>query len=340
MKKLCLIVALCLILSACSPTLQHESLRRSDTFLDLFDTVTTLVSCSHSQEEFSALCDSAYTALLRYHRLFDIYHEYEGMANLKTVNDNAGVAPVQVDAELIAFLKDCRAYYDLTDGNVNVAMGAVLQWWHAARENALRDPQAADLPDMADLFTAAAHCDISALEIDEEASTVYLRDAQMRLDVGAVAKGWACQRVAESLPEGILLSIGGNVCATGPKQMPNTSWVIGVQDPDGGDAYLQKIEILRGSVVTSGDYIRRFEVNGKYYHHIIDPQTLLPSDLWRSVTVICDDSGLADALSTALFLVPYTQGEEMLKKVGAHAMWVAPDGQQYFSDGFPSYLVG
>lgn len=116
--------------------------------------------------------------------------------------------------------------------------------------------------------------------------------------------------------------------------------MIGVQDPDGGDAYLQKIEILRGSVVTSGDYIRRFEVNGKYYHHIIDPQTLLPSDLWRSVTVICDNSGLADALSTALFLVPYTQGEEMLKKVGAHAMWVAPDGQQYFSDDFPSYLVG
>ena len=160
----------------------------------------------------------------------------------------------------------------------------------------------------------------------------------MRLDVGAIAKGWAAQRVSEIAPEGLLISVGGNVCATGPKDSQGTPWVVGVQDPKGGDAYLHTLYLTEGSIVTSGDYQRAYVVDGELYHHIIDPGTLYPSTLWRSVTIVCDNSALADALSTALFVLPQEEGQKLLEKCGAQAMWVAADGTIAYSPGFSKFV--
>ena len=167
---------------------------------------------------------------------------------------------------------------------------------------------------------------------------MYLEDPDMRLDVGAIAKGWAAQRVSEVAPEGLLISVGGNVCATGPKDSQGTPWVVGVQDPKGGDAYLHTLYLTKGSIVTSGDYQRAYMVDGQLYHHIIDPHTLYPGTLWRAVTVVCEDSGLADALSTALFLLPQADGQALLDKCGAQAMWVAADGSIAYSSGFSKFV--
>ena len=155
----------------------------------------------------------------------------------------------------------------------------------------------------------------------------------MRLDVGAVAKGWAVQKVSESAPEGMLLSAGGNVCATGPKP-DGSPWIVGIQDPE-GDGYICMAELSKGCLVTSGDYQRYFEVDGKKYHHIIDPDTAMPGEYWRSVTVYCTDSGLADALSTALFLLPLDQGQALLNNLGAEALWLNDRGEIFHSPGFP-----
>lgn len=330
MKKIvCILVLMSLLLSGCDI---HGSGQRQYTAIDLtlFDTVTTVLGCWDSEEAFEQLSAEIFDDLRYYHQLFDIYHEYEGINNLKTVNDNAGIAPVKVDGAIIELLKDCRHYYRMTDGKVNVAMGSVLKLWHEARETE-------QLPEQQQLLQAAEHTDIDSIVIDEQASTVYLSDGAVQLDVGAVAKGWASQRVAESAPTGLLISVGGNVCATGPKQETEEPWIVGVQNPEGG-AYLQKLKIDGGSVVTSGDYQRYFVVDGTMYHHIIDPQTLTPANLWRSVTVICSDSALADALSTALFLMPYEQGNALVQSVGAEAMWFNAQGEYFYSAGFEAYI--
>ena len=196
----------------------------------------------------------------------------------------------------------------------------------------------AKLPDTAALQAAAAHTDLDQVRIDADASTVYIADPQVRLDVGAVAKGWATQRVAESAPAGMLLSVGGNVCATGPKLADGTPWVIGVQDPDNPDQNIHALYLTQGSVVTSGDYQRTYAVNGKSYHHIIDPQTLMPATAWRSVTILCADSGLADALSTGLFLMDQEEGQRLAEQCGAQVLWVAQDGTEYMTAGFQSQL--
>ena len=132
--------------------------------------------------------------------------------------------------------------------------------------------------------------------------------------------------------KGWLISVGGNVCATGAKA-DGSAWVVGVQNPDGGE-YLRKIPITGGSVVTSGDYQRAYLVDGQLYHHIIDPATGMPSTYWRSVTVVCADSALADALSTALFVLPLEEGKALAKECGAEVLWLDAEGKQYTTEEF------
>ncbi len=335
--KRCWIWLLCvgLLLSGCAAETGPK--RYSVTWLDLFDTVTTVTGYEASQEAFDAAAETLHQELLRYHQLFDIYNSYEGLANLKTVNDQAGVAPVQVDGEIIALLQDCKAYYDLTDGKVNVALGSVLQLWHQARQDSLADPEKAYVPEQALLQEAAEHRDLEAVEIDTAASTVFITDPELQLDVGAIAKGWAVQRVSDNAPQGYLLSVGGNICATGPKG-DGSDWVVGIQDPADGSQLLRKVSVSAGCVVTSGDYQRVYTVGDTDYHHIIDPATLEPGRLWRSVTVVCPDSGLADVLSTALFLLPQDQGQALLDGCGAEAMWVDAQGNVVYSPGFAALL--
>ena len=339
MKRLAAgLMAACLLLSGCAKAPQAEQKRYTATFLTLFDTVTTIVGQAESEEEFRTLTQQIHDELLVYHQLFDIYHTYDGMANLKTVNDNAGIAPVEVSPVVIDMLQDCLAYYELSGGAVNVAMGGVLSLWHDARSDGIRDPANASLPKWEALQKAAEHADIGSIIIDEAASTVYIADADTRLDVGAVAKGWAGQRAAESAPSGLLISIGGNVCATGPKTEDGTPWVVGIQDPDQNDKNIHTIYVTGGSVVTSGDYQRTYWVDGEAYHHIIDPRTLMPANHWQSVTVVCADSGLADALSTALFLLPLEEGLALAESVGAAVLWISPSGEEHMSPEFEKIL--
>ena len=337
MRKLLCLMLVAVLLCGCTQA-QPEQKQYNATFLTLFDTVTTIVGRAESPEVFREKAQAVHDELLEYHQLFDVYNDYEGMNNLKTVNDAAGIESVQVDGRIVALLLDCKAYYELTGGKVNVAMGSVLQLWHEARNDSLDDPAHAYLPEQAELEQAALHVDFDSVIIDEAASTVFITDPNVRLDVGAVAKGWAVQRVAEQLEEGLLISVGGNVCATGPKDANGTSWVVGIQNPDGSDEYLHTLYLSKGCVVTSGDYQRYFVVDGQAYHHIIDPQTLYPSEYWRSVSIVCEDSGLADALSTALFLLPLEEGQALLERCGAEAVWVDFEGNMFYSDGFEKLI--
>ena len=336
-RAVLLIVMISILLTGCaSSTHQPERVSYTATYLTLFDTLTTIKGFAESEAEFQAMVQKIHDELEEYHQLFDIYNDYD-IPNLKTVNDSAGVAPVKVDERIIALLLDCKAYYELTNHKVNAAMGSILSLWHDARTHGIIDPVNAALPDTNALLLAAEHMDFSCIAINEADSTVFITDPDVSLDVGAVAKGWAAQRVAENAPSGLLISVGGNVCATGPKDESGTPWVVGIQNPDSSD-YLHTIYLTKGSVVTSGDYQRAYTVDGKSYHHIIDPDTLYPSAHWRSVTIVCEDSGLADALSTALFLLPQAEGQAILDRCDAMALWVCMDGTILYSPGFETLI--
>ena len=342
MKRISALILLCALLVGCAPAKEAEQTQYTATFLTLFDTVTTIIGRAEDEAAFRVKTQAIHDDLLRYHELFDIYNDYDGVNNIKTINDNAGIAPVKVDKAIIDLLTDCRQYYELSAGRVNVMMGSVLSLWHDARNDGINDPANAKLPDRATLEAAAKHTSMESLIIDESAATVYITDPEASLDVGAVAKGWATQRAADNAESGMLLSVGGNVCATGPKMADGTPWVIGIQNPDKADENIHTLFVPFGSVVTSGDYQRAYAVDGKAYHHIIDPDTLMPATYWRSVSIVCgddfSDSGLADALSTALFLMDREAGEALVRECGADAFWIAADGTEYMTDGFEKML--
>lgn len=329
MKKLLPLLLLLLLLSGCTPKKQLYQI----TWLDAFDTVTNLKGYASSQKEFQKISDRVHKELVECHQLFDIYNDYPDVVNLKTVNDSAGTSPVAVDERIMELLTDCRDFYTLTDHRVNVAMGSVLRLWHEARTVGIDDPANASLPDRAELEAAAKHTGFDTVLLDTENGTVFLTDAQQRLDVGAVAKGWTGQRLSELLPEGYLLNLGGNTVVKGAKA-DGSPWVIGIQSPEDLDAYLYTVSLTGGSAVTSGDYQRFYEVDGKTYHHIIDPDTLMPSAYWRSVTILCPDSGLGDCLSTALFLMPLEQGQKLVQQCGAQALWIDAQGNVFQTEQF------
>jgi thiamine biosynthesis lipoprotein len=337
--KICLLLLVSFLLTGCMPRLHiAEKKQYTATFLTLFDTVTTIVGKADSETAFHEKAQKVHDELLHYHQIFDIYKDYDGLNNLKTVNDQAGTAPVTVDRAIIDLLLDCKEYYAATNGKVNAAMGSILKLWHEARSDSIDDPVNAYLPDQTALENASAHTNFDAIIIDEAASTVYISDPDTQLDVGAIAKGWSVQRVSKTAPKGLLISVGGNVCATGPKDETGTAWVVGIQNPESSSEYLHTINVTSGSVVTSGDYQRYYVVDGKPYHHIIDPATLQPSAYWCSVTIVCPDSGLADCLSTALFLLPQTEGQQLLDKFHAEAMWVDANGTISYSPGFQAMI--
>jgi thiamine biosynthesis lipoprotein len=217
---------------------------------------------------------------------------------------------VKVDPRIIELLLFSLEMHERTDGAVNVAMGAVLSIWHEYRTKGV------SVPDFEVLNAASEHCDISKLIIDKDASTVYLADPEMSLDVGAVAKGFAIDCAVKRLKDrgasSYAVDVGGNLYAIG-KKPSGEPLKTGIQNPLGGD-YSAVIEIADGSVATSGDYQRYYTVNGVRYHHIIHPDTLYPADIHRSVSVYSSSAALSDALSTALFNMNEEHGKALVEK--------------------------
>jgi len=335
-------IAIIFNLTACGTTKKE---RYEATFLQLFDTVTTIVGYTKNKEEFTEYAQVIYDNLKEYHELYDIYNNYEGINNIKTINDNAGVKPVKVDQRIIDLLTFSKEAYLLTAGKVNVAFGAVLSIWHDYRTEGIDDPDNAKLPPMELLQEKEKHTDINKLIINEEESTVYLEDSQMRLDVGAIAKGYSTEKVANiALQNGFTsgtLSVGGNVRALGAKADSGNAWNIGIQNPnlESEETNLYILSLTDLSLVTSGVYERYYTVDNKQYHHIIDPKTLMPSEYFTSVSIVCKDSGMADALSTSVFNMSYEQGLKLIESLpDTEALWVFKNGEMKYSTNFEKFI--
>ena len=318
--------------------------KKQKTFYDLFDTVGTVLDYSgDTDEKFDENYQLVYHTLRYYNDIFDIYNDRENVVGIYEINKNAGIAPVEVPTELIDFLEFCKEVHALTGGEVNVAMGAVLSLWHECRMVAAVAPASAMLPEEESLIEAAKHCDINKLIINRADSTVYLEDKEMSLDVGAIGKGYAVEMAAKKLSEvgadGYVLDVGGNLRIIGAKPSGD-GFKIGIKDPFGNAGVYVKILVLKNtSSVTSGGYERYYTVGDKKYHHIIDKDTLYPSEKFASVTVITEDSGLADVLSTALFCMSEEEGVTLVESLsGVEAVWVKNGGEVICSSGIEGFI--
>ena len=345
-KLLSILLSLTVLLSCAAFTsCQKPPEKFSEYSFDYFDTVTTITGYAESREAFDEIAQGVLAELGEYHRLFTIYHRFEGLENLCTINElvDGQHRTVTVDRRIVDMLLYAKEMYTKTDGRVNIAMGSVLSIWHDYRTIGMSDPAAAELPPMDKLTEAAKHTDINCLVIDEKNSTVTITDPAMRLDVGAIAKGYAVEMVARSLEEkgitGYVINVGGNVRTVGTKA-DGEAWLVGIENPaeEEDRPFLAYLGLVGRSLVTSGSYQRYYLVDGKRYHHIIDPDTLMPSEGFVSVSILTKSSADGDALSTALFCMSLEEGLALIESLpDTEAMWVLPDGQEKTSSGFDAY---
>ncbi len=342
------IVVVCAVFAGCSETEtepEQTKQRFVKLYYDYFDTVSTIVGYEESEEAFLEKCDFIAAELDRYNRLYDIYHAYPELNNLYKINREAANGPLEVDEDIIKLLDFCLEMYDITGGKTNFAMGSVLSIWHEYREDGNYDPLSASLPPMEELEVAAEHCDPDNVIIDHDNNTVYFADPELKIDVGAIGKGYATERIAEELIEmgvdNYTLNIGGNIRTIGTKG-DGEGWVAGIQNPDiygDGEQYLLKVKFSDLALVTSGSYQRYYYVGDEKYHHIIDPDTLMPKNDFVSVSILCPDSGVADAVSTACFNLSLEEGMELINSLeSTEAMWVEANGDIHFSDGFETFI--
>lgn len=331
-RRLCalvLFVLLAVLPGGCSAQPQKYSV----SFWDTFDTVITLSGYARNQSAFDAVAARAHAEFQRLHAIFDKYQEHPGVNGLWALN-HAGGEELRVADELWELISLCASQYEELGGRVNIALGGVLALWSECREAAALPPQDA-------LRAAAGHADMEGVMLDARNNTVRLADPQTQLDLGACAKGYAVERVARLIADEMpsyLINGGGNVRAGAAPLDGRAGWTVGVTDPvkayEDSTAVLLRLELSDLSVVTSGGYQRYYTVDGARYHHLIDPDTLYPCDRFLQTTALCEDSGMADLLSTALFLLPYEEGRALVERLdGVDAIWVFPDGRIQMTPG-------
>ncbi len=337
------------LLTGCSTEQVNEKNRYTGSFFDTFDTLVQVVAYTDNEDEFDGYMTMIHDRFVELHKLYNIYLDYEGVNNIKTINDNAGIKPVVVEQEIIDLIIYSREMYERTGYTTNIALGPVLEIWRYYREEAEFDPESARIPPLDELREAAAFTDLDQVVVDPDAGTVYLPDSRMSLDVGAVAKGFATEIVARELEDAGLqsavLSPGGNIRTIGrPLDGIREKWGVGIQNPEASvvaedERLLDVIFVQDAAVVSSGDYQRYYIVDGQVMHHIIDVKTLMPGRYYRALTVVCSDAALADFLSTALFLLPFEESIAMAESFeGVEVYWVFHDGRVEVTDGLKSML--
>ena len=326
----------------------------SSGYFDYFDTYSSFTVYASSKEGFDSFAEIFESEAEKYHKLLNIYEKYDGIVNLAILNECANGESIEISHELMDFLLEAKKIEEATQGYTNIAFGSVTSLWHEARESSEGEKH---LPEGKELNDAAKHTDISCLVLDTDNLTVRFTDSDMKLDGGAIGKGYAADKIAKALSEAgyhsFLINLGGNVVSRGHKgdterKKTDEPWLSGIEDPtayfehtrDISLALPKSVDITDMSLVTSGSYQRYFELDGKIYHHIISPDSLYPENAFLSVSVIGSSSTLCDGLSTALFSMSLSDGKELIESTyGVEAMWITEDGEIVFSEGFNSYTV-
>ena len=248
------------------------------------------------------------------------------------INLKSGEARVKVSKDTYYVIQKGKYYSELSKGGFDISIGPLVKLWGIGTENA-RVPKESQINKVIPLIN------YKNILLDDKNYTVMLKDKEMIIDLGGIAKGYAADEVKRILEENgvkkAIINLGGNVLVVGEKEK-DTPWVVGVQNPDKerGD-YIGTVEVKDKTVVSSGIYERYFEKDGKRYHHILDRKTGYPVfNSLASVTIITDKSIDGDALSTSVFSMGLDKGMEFVKSLkSVEGIFITKDSEVYITDG-------
>ena len=355
-KFLCIAVSsaviLCTALSGCMTG------RTASATELMFDTVVSIKVTASGTDRAEEILKGAIELCKKYDEMLDMYNDKSELSRINSLFDsaenpdensdensrdgsdnnsdndfdnNSGVdsrstVAVEVSDDIRELLEASKRYYDLSGGSFDVTVAPISKLWNTQSDTP-RVPKEEEISSLLET--------VGFDRVKIEGNTV-TAPVGTKLDFGGIAKGFVAGKITEFIrlsgASGVVINLGGNVTLSG-----NGTHTVGIQKPFSDTGELAaKVEVTgERSVVTSGSYQRYFVLNGKLYHHIIDPETGSPAQSGlSSVTVISSDHTAADALSTALFVLGYQKGVELLKNAdGVEAVFIDDQGNILLSDG-------
>eukprot|EP00038_Savillea_parva_P014189 m.10242 g.10242 ORF g.10242 m.10242 type:complete len:320 (+) comp2729_c0_seq1:512-1471(+) len=244
------------------------------------------------------------------------------------INEAAGEAPVRVDREVFDIIYRSNRIADLTQGAFDISYGSMdKRFWNF-------DTTMSELPDRATAAAAVRLINYKNVALDKEEQTVFLKEKGMRIGFGGIGKGYAAERAKQLLQgKGVksgIINAAGDLSAWG-HQPDGKPWTIGIADPESVHQPFSYFDITNMAVATSGSYEKYVMIDGKKYSHTIDPKTGYPVSGIKSVTVICPNAEIADAMTTPVIIMGIEAGLGMINQIKGIACIIIDDNDEIYT---------
>lgn len=317
--KIVAVISVLFLATACSTARNEKPVTKTNFVLD------TIVQVSAYGPNASDVIDEVFGRILEIDSKMTAVGDDSEVIRL---NKAAGVAPQKVSQDTFYVIKKGLFYSNISSGKFDITIGPLVKLWGIGTERAR-------VPSKSEIDEVLRHINYADVILDEEESSVMLKNKGMSLDLGGIAKGYAADESIRILnKKGVksaAVDLGGNVYVLG-KKPDGRMWKIGLQDPlePRGSAFAT-VEVADKTLVTSGIYERYFEKDNIRYHHILNTTTGYPveNDL-IGVTIISDSSIDADALSTTVFAKGLRDGIEFIEGIpNVDAVFVTKDRKVY-----------
>lgn len=265
-------------------------------------------------------------SMAEFDRIEELMSTYIDDSEISRVNDHAYEQPQKISPELFALIKSALGFSELTGGAFDITYDSV---------GSLYDFRAGRRPSAADIGEQLEFIGHDLVVLNQDALTIAFKEPGVRINLGGIAKGYAVERVFGLLStagiEHALAAAGGDTRLLGDRR--GKPWIVGIRDPNKGEAVFTRLALQDEAISTSGDYERYFIEDGKRYHHILRPTDGRPVEGVRSVSVIGPDATMTDALSTSLFVMGPEKGLELIATLPGYEAVVITDDELFYSDG-------
>lgn len=319
MRNKFIYILLFIFLVGCSS--HQEKIKR--TTISMGTTIEIQVIHNDNQAANEAI-NSAFEEVERINRKYSTYID----SNYLWVINNSGVSELKVDDETFYLLQKCNEFYVVTNGSFDAAIGTYIDILGFETDNP-------DEPSITEIQSALEKVGWKHIELLE--NNLIRKTKPVKINFGAIAKGYAVDRMAEILRNNgikkFLINAGGELIGEG------NEWTIGIQHPRKKNELLGKVILNNISVATSGDYEQFFEKKNKRFHHIINPKTGLPSLETQAVTIISEKNVDADALATGVFVIGPVEGLKIIESLeNVEGLIVDSSGTIIKTSGFDQYF--